>query len=102
MSKLLHCSVTSATKESIVRAVATCVGELGTIDILLNNAGASWSSPAEELPLAGWQKVMDVNLTGSFLAAREAGRHMLEAGKVPLFSLPPLGLSHRSHRIWHR
>tara|TARA_E500000305_G_C4002457_1_gene228133 strand:- start:664 stop:1464 length:801 start_codon:yes stop_codon:yes gene_type:complete len=85
----LQCDI--GNEESIVKAVATCVGELGSIDILLNNAGASWSSPAEELPLAGWQKVMDVNLTGSFLAAREAGRYMLEAGKGAIIFIASTG-----------
>jgi NAD(P)-dependent dehydrogenase (short-subunit alcohol dehydrogenase family) len=58
--------------------------ELGSIDILVNNAGTSWGAPAEDHPLEGWQKVIDVNLTGVFLFAQAAGRVMIEkgAGKI--------------------
>jgi NAD(P)-dependent dehydrogenase (short-subunit alcohol dehydrogenase family) len=54
--------------------------ELGGVDILVNNAGTSWGAPAEEHPLEGWQKVIDVNLTGVFLFAQAAGRVMIERG----------------------
>jgi NAD(P)-dependent dehydrogenase (short-subunit alcohol dehydrogenase family) len=58
--------------------------ELGRIDILVNNAGTSWGAPAEDHPLEGWQKVIDVNLTGVFLFAQAAGRVMIEqrGGKI--------------------
>jgi NAD(P)-dependent dehydrogenase (short-subunit alcohol dehydrogenase family) len=58
--------------------------ELGRIDILVNNAGTSWGAPAEDHPLEGWQKVIDVNLTGVFLCSQAAGRVMIEqrSGKI--------------------
>jgi NAD(P)-dependent dehydrogenase (short-subunit alcohol dehydrogenase family) len=58
--------------------------ELGSIDILVNNAGTSWGAAAEDYPLDGWQKVVDVNLTGVFLFAQAAGRVMIDqqAGKI--------------------
>jgi NAD(P)-dependent dehydrogenase (short-subunit alcohol dehydrogenase family) len=58
--------------------------ELGRIDILVNNAGTSWGAPAEDHPLDGWQKVIDVNLTGVFLWSQAAGRVMIEqaGGKI--------------------
>jgi NAD(P)-dependent dehydrogenase (short-subunit alcohol dehydrogenase family) len=58
--------------------------QLGRIDILVNNAGTSWGAPAEDHPLEGWQKVIDVNLTGVFLFAQAAGRVMIDqgAGKI--------------------
>jgi gluconate 5-dehydrogenase len=58
--------------------------ELGRIDILVNNAGTVWGAPPEEMPLEGWQKVVDVNLTGVFLCSQAAGRVMIEqqAGKI--------------------
>jgi NAD(P)-dependent dehydrogenase (short-subunit alcohol dehydrogenase family) len=68
--------------------------ELGRIDILVNNAGTSWGAPAEDHPLEGWQKVIDVNLTGVFLFAQAAGRVMIEqrAGKiVNIASIAALG-----------
>ena len=54
--------------------------ELGRVDVLVNNAGTSWGAPPEDYPLEGWQKVIDVNLTGVFLFAQSAGRVMIEQG----------------------
>jgi len=49
-----------------------------TVDILLNNAGVTWASEPEDMPLDKWQKVVDINLTGAFLFAQAAGRDMLK------------------------
>jgi NAD(P)-dependent dehydrogenase (short-subunit alcohol dehydrogenase family) len=54
--------------------------EFGSVDVLVNNAGTSWGAAAEDHPLEGWQKVIDVNLTGVFLFAQTAGRVMIEQG----------------------
>ncbi|MGH6980892.1 MAG: SDR family NAD(P)-dependent oxidoreductase, partial [Stellaceae bacterium] len=48
----------------------------GRVDVLINNAGTATRESAEELPLASWQRVIDVNLTGCFLCAREAFKIM--------------------------
>jgi NAD(P)-dependent dehydrogenase (short-subunit alcohol dehydrogenase family) len=47
------------------------------IDILVNNAGVTWGERPEAMPLDKWQKVIDVNLTGTFLFSQAVGRHML-------------------------
>ena len=54
------------------------------IDILINNAGISWGVPTEKMTLAEWNKVIETNLTGTFLCAQAAGRIMLkqESGKI--------------------
>ena len=49
----------------------------GKIDILVNNAGIAIRRPAVEVDLEDWHRVMDVNLTGVFVCARHAARHML-------------------------
>ena len=48
------------------------------IDILINNAGVTWGEDPEAMPLAKWQKVIDVNLTGAFLFSQAVGREMLK------------------------
>lgn len=55
----------------------------GTIDILVNNAGLQKDSPFESMSLADWQLVINVNLTGQFLCAREAVKEFLRRGVVP-------------------
>ena len=54
--------------------------EFGTIDILVNNAGIQQDAPIDQMTLAQWQKVIDVNLTGQFLCAREAIREFKRRG----------------------
>jgi gluconate 5-dehydrogenase len=49
------------------------ISHFGRIDILMNNAGASWGAPAEDYPVDAWQKVIDTNLTGSWLVAQQVG-----------------------------
>lgn len=48
------------------------IARFGKLDILVNNSGAFDGGPIEEIPLATWQKVIGVNLTGVFLCTREA------------------------------
>jgi len=50
----------------------------GRIDILINNAGIAWAAEPETMPLDKWQKVLDTNLTGTFLFSQAAGREMLK------------------------
>ncbi|MBA4028459.1 MAG: sugar dehydrogenase [Planctomyces sp.] len=62
------------------------IGELGTVDILVNNAGLQQDAPIEEMTLAQWRKVIDVNLTGQFLCARAAIREFKRRGVRPQVS----------------
>ncbi|MEM8677238.1 MAG: SDR family oxidoreductase [Cyanobacteria bacterium P01_G01_bin.67] len=54
-----------------------------TIDILVNNAGLQKDANLVDMTLAQWQKVIDVNLTGQFLCAREAAQEFMRRGVVP-------------------
>ena len=74
----MRCDVRDPTE--IQAVVDRTKAELGAVDILVNNAGTSWGAPAEDHPLEGWQKVIDVNLTGVFLFAQAAGRLMIDQG----------------------
>lgn len=59
------------------------IAKYGTVDILVNNAGMQKDSPLESMSLADWQLVINVNLTGQFLCAREAVKEFLRRGIVP-------------------
>jgi gluconate 5-dehydrogenase len=78
--------------EDVERMVARTRQELGPIDVLVNSAATFWSAPAEEVPLdRGWRRVIDVNLTGTFLACQLAGRTMLEAGAGSIINVAATG-----------
>jgi glucose 1-dehydrogenase len=78
---VIECDVS---KEDQVEAMfAETVKKFGTVDILINNAGWQKDSSFENMTLAQWQAVMDVNLTGQFLCARAAVREFLRRGMVP-------------------
>lgn len=64
----------------IRKLIDTAVNEFGSLDVLVNNAGFSESEPSKELDLETWQRVLDVNLTGAFIASREALKYMTEHG----------------------
>jgi NAD(P)-dependent dehydrogenase (short-subunit alcohol dehydrogenase family) len=53
----------------------------GSVDVLVNNAGTALRKAAVQLPLEDWDKVVAVNMTGVFLCARAAARHMIAAGQ---------------------
>ena len=69
-------------EDDVTRMFETMMARLGTIDILVNNAGLQRDAPIDEMSLADWQLVMDVNLTGQFLCAREAIREFKRRGVV--------------------
>src|ERR671911_1125553 len=64
-------------EEDVVRMVGEATEQLGGLDILVNNAGIQISRPSEELSSADFDKVIAVNLRGSFMCAREAIRQFL-------------------------
>ena len=70
------CDVT--VPEQVQAVVDKTLGVYGQIDILINNAGIAWAAEPDAMPLDKWQKVIDTNLTGTFLFSQAVGREMLK------------------------
>lgn len=66
-----------ADEQQVKQMFATALGELGTLDILVNNSGIQKPAASDELEMADFDRVIGVNLRGAFLCAREAIRHFL-------------------------
>ena len=66
-----------SSEDDVVRMTNEAAEQLGGLDVLVNNAGIQISRPSDELSSADFDKVIAVNLRGSFLCAREAIKHFL-------------------------
>ncbi len=60
-----------AKEEETRRLADETLERMGAIDILVNNAGASWGAPAEDHPVAAWDKVMNLNVRGYFILSQQ-------------------------------
>jgi len=74
----LACDVSDP--ESVESVVEAAESEFGGVDILVNNSGATWGAPPEEMPLDRFDQVVNVNLRGTFVMAQAVGRRMIERG----------------------
>ncbi len=53
----------------------------GDIDILVNNSGATWGTPAEDMPLEQFERVVDINVKGTFIVSQAVGKTMIARGQ---------------------
>lgn len=67
-------------KNSVVEAFKEIVGRHGRCDILVNNAGTDLTVSIEDMPVEKWQRIIDINLTGPFIAAKAAIPYMRKQG----------------------
>jgi NAD(P)-dependent dehydrogenase (short-subunit alcohol dehydrogenase family) len=72
---------------SVKDVVDATVADFGRIDILINNAGTSWGAPVEEMRLEHWNKVIETNLTGTFLFSQAAGKVMIGQRKGKIINI---------------
>lgn len=81
-SLAFSCDVTN--HDDIKRVVKETVEHFGTIDILVNNSGATWGASVVDMPMEAWHKVLNVNVTGTYLMSLEVGKRMIKqnSGKI--------------------
>jgi 2-dehydro-3-deoxy-D-gluconate 5-dehydrogenase len=77
-------------RDQLTRSFNDAVAALGGLDILLNNAGITRWSPAEEMSQADWDIVLEVNLSSVFLLAQLAGQVMLKQGHGKIINIASL------------
>ena len=63
-----------AVEADLQKLVSETLQRMGDVDILVNNAGATWGAPAQDHPVAAWDKVMNLNLRGYFLLSQLVGK----------------------------
>jgi NAD(P)-dependent dehydrogenase (short-subunit alcohol dehydrogenase family) len=89
---VLTCDV--ADSSSVEQTVQQTLSLCGKVDVLVNNAGLTWGTPAEQMPLERWHQVMEANVTGTFLMSQAVGRHMLGRQKGAIVNVASIaGLS---------
>ena len=74
-------------EEDVDKMVAAVMERFGRLDILVNNAGVTYQTPAEDESAQDFRKLIDINVTGSFICAQRCGRVMLEAGKGSIINI---------------
>ena len=74
----LACDVTDP--DDVERVVSEAEDRFGGVDVLVNNSGATWGAPPDEMPVEKFDQVVAVNVRGTFLMARAVGRRMIERG----------------------
>ncbi|BBL79689.1 2-dehydro-3-deoxy-D-gluconate 5-dehydrogenase [Rubrobacter xylanophilus DSM 9941] len=74
----LGCDV--ADPEQVEEVVERTVERFGSVDVLVNNSGATWGAPPLEMPLERFDQVLRVNVRGTFLMSRSVARRMIERG----------------------
>ena len=68
-------------RELIAPLVDAVLEKFGKVDILVNNAGATWGAPAEDHPLEAWDKLVNLNMTGTFLISQRVAKKSMIPGK---------------------
>jgi len=87
--------------DAIEALVEATEAELGPIDVLVNNAGASFEAPLEELSQNAWQTIVDINLNGTFNCSRVVGNRMIENGGGTIVNLSSVAARDGAPQMTH-
>jgi NAD(P)-dependent dehydrogenase (short-subunit alcohol dehydrogenase family) len=71
----------NAKDDDIKRLADEAIAKLGKVDILINNAGATWGAPTEDHPIEAWDKVMNLNIRSLFLLSQQIGKRSMIPNK---------------------
>ena len=74
----VECDVTDP--DEVEKVVSAAIENFGSMNVVVNNSGATWGALPEEMPLDRFDQVMRVNVRGTFLMSQAAGRRMIEGG----------------------
>ena len=69
--------IDASTNEGVSALTRAFAARESKLDILVNNAGAAWGAPAEDHPVEGWDKVMNLNIRGYFILSQHVGKHSM-------------------------
>lgn len=79
-AKLAPYECNTADEQAVKKTWAQIVKDFGQVDVLCTNAGITGGSSAEDYEFEEWKGMLDINVNGTFLFAREAGKHMISKG----------------------
>ena len=88
-------------EEQVKGMVERAVKEFGRLDVMVNNAGASFRAKPEDISVNGWNTVVNINLTGVFLGCKWAGRQMMEQGGGAIINISSVGGVYGSTMMSH-
>lgn len=74
----VECDVTD--RDAVEALIEVTVDEFGTIDTLVNNAGASFMANFDDISENGWKTIVDINLHGTYHCTQAAGEHLADGG----------------------
>ncbi len=75
----LACDITKPS--DVEHVIEETYKTFGDIDILVNNSGATWGTPAEDMPLEQFERVVDINVKGTFIVSQAVGKTMIAHGQ---------------------
>ncbi len=85
----LKCDISS--KSDVEHMVEETLKKWGRIDILVNNAAITWGAITEDMKIEDWEKVLKINLTGTFICTQTVGRAMIKQGGGKIINVSSIG-----------
>src|SRR4029450_2701310 len=76
-------------EDAVKELVERTVRDMGHLDVMVNNAGASFRANPEDITPNGWNTVVQINLNGVFFGSKWAARHMLPRGRGVIIKIRP-------------